>query len=170
MIKVKLSDEEEAYAEQIGALRNQAFEDMNCGMDPLKRNGGKQGHILGFKCEIAASKALDTEAKENVFTKEDWYNKCQIFDLTNNVEIRGTEYFTGRLIVKPEDKDKAPFVLVIRNPASNEYLVRGWMYGFEAKQDKFLLTTKNGASLFFVPQGNLRPISELKQKIQEGSL
>ena len=163
MIKIRLTEDEERYAEDIGKRRNKAFDDTGSGLDPIKGTGGERGHILGFKCEVAAAKALNTEAPENVFTKEQFYNRRQIYDLTNNIEVRGTEYFTGKLIIRPEDKDKAPFVLVIRNPSNNEYTVCGWIYGHEGKQEKYVGAGQYGAKLFFVPQGNLRPIEDLKQ-------
>lgn len=167
-IVIKLSDEEELHAQHIGKHRNLAFETAGGGqMNTSKSmNGGERGHVLGFKCEIACAKALGLMPEDNVFDRESFAARRNIYDLGGQIEVRGTELLNGRLIVRPDDKDNAPYVLVIRNSKTREYVVAGWLFGYEAKNERYLSQTRQGQKMFFVPQDKLYSVDDLIYLIQ----
>ena len=66
-------------------------------------------------------------------------------------EVRHTERDQGRLILHPSDPDDVPFVLV--TGSRGDYVIRGWIYGAEGKQDMWWDDpTGKGRPAFFVPQ------------------
>lgn len=77
-----------------------------------------------------------------------------------NYQVRSTRYKTGRLLVNPKDDDDSVFILVIGIPP--DFKVRGWMFGYEAKQEKYWNTEDTREGAFLVPQSDLRSMEELK--------
>lgn len=70
-------------------------------------------------------------------------------------QVRTTARMNGSLIVHERDPDDAPFVLVTgRVP---RFVLRGWLYGREAKDSRWW-RTDTGRPAYFVPQSALRPI------------
>lgn len=86
-------------------------------------------------------------------------------DVGGLVEVRTVNKKGRRLIVHPEDRDWAPYVLVDASDAPNMLLI-GWMYGADAKnKDYWSDPTGMGRHAFFVPQDDLRYMDELKSLV-----
>lgn len=108
-----------------------------------------ENSIEGALAEMAFARAM------NLY----WDGK--LYDLTKGDvgfwEIRQTKHLEGKLRIKPSDNSDAPFVLVTGE--CGHYFVRGWIYGFEGKQDKYWQDiAKQNRFSFWVPQSDLRPI------------
>ena len=81
------------------------------------------------------------------------------------IEVRGTEYPDGRLIVHgdDDDPDDSIFVLVIAN--GPVMTLPGWMKGRVAKQQQWWSDpTGENRPAFFVPQGALWDMDELPKR------
>jgi hypothetical protein len=63
------------------------------------------------------------------------------------------------LIVRRDDRDDDVFVLVTGGP--HDFEVRGWMFGRDAKANKFKANYGNYGEAYFVPSRELRPVEEL---------
>jgi len=64
------------------------------------------------------------------------------------------------LIVHPEDKEEDIFILV--TGLLPNYVLRGWLYGYEARQEEYWDDPAGGRPAFFVPQADLRDIRSLE--------
>lgn len=71
--------------------------------------------------------------------------------------VRTTKLAPPKLIIRPDDCDDEPFVLVVprKLPA---FEVVGWILGIEAKQAKYLAAPNGRPAAWFVPPEALRPI------------
>jgi hypothetical protein len=74
-------------------------------------------------------------------------------DVGDIVEVRSTDLENGRLIVKPNDKDDAPFVLILADMEGLRFYFAGWMLGRAAKE--WPTEYRYGHSAHYVPQSAL---------------
>jgi hypothetical protein len=81
-------------------------------------------------------------------------------DVGAHVQVRQTTRANGRLIVHDSDRDDQPFVLV-RGCLPNLEMV-GWIMGHAAKQ-RPMEDPKGGRPAYFVPDGELRAMDELRR-------
>ncbi len=78
-------------------------------------------------------------------------------DDVGRLQVRSTANHTGRLIIHEKDRDDRAFILVTGTAPT--LVLRGWMWGKEAKQQCYWADpTAGGRPAFFVPQCDLRPI------------
>lgn len=78
------------------------------------------------------------------------------------VQVRTTLHKNGCLIVNKGDNDYHHFVLVTgEGVVGRVWHVRGWMSGFDAKQDEFWTAKQPGRFSYFVPQSRLNPMEAL---------
>jgi hypothetical protein len=73
-----------------------------------------------------------------------------------DVEARSTKHENGRLIIYDADKDYLKYYLL--TGAEGKYTVRGWMYGKDAKQEKYLDSPTGRKAAYFVPQSDLHMV------------
>jgi hypothetical protein len=74
-----------------------------------------------------------------------------------HLEVRTTRWRNGRLILHPEDQDKALFLLVVGEPPT--FRLVGWIWARDGKRDDYWEEGKSGqADAFFVPQQEGRRI------------
>jgi len=73
-----------------------------------------------------------------------------------DVEARSTKHENGRLIIHDADKDDLKYYLLTGE--EGKYIVRGWMYGKDAKQEKYLDSPAGRKPAYFVPQADLNDI------------
>tara|TARA_R110000764_G_scaffold94275_1_gene178036 strand:- start:43 stop:558 length:516 start_codon:yes stop_codon:yes gene_type:complete len=72
-------------------------------------------------------------------------------------QVRTTAWKTGSLIVNKKDHDSHKFMLITgNNTVGFDWTVRGWLYGHEAKKDKYWVDKQTGRFAYFVPQSDLR--------------
>lgn len=151
---VKLSIPELYTAANIGVLRQ--IESVRKGLPDKHGFDGMNGwsvHIDGAAGEIAVAKCLGTY----------WGGSCNTFKTEGDVgklevRTRSKDYYD--LIVRDDDRDDSIFVLVI-HPTGREYTVVGWITGRDAKQNKWRKDYGGRPPAYFVPQSELRDISEL---------
>lgn len=168
-IVIKLTEEQEKYAEKIGRDRQRNAELRGANATNILPSA-LQIHIWGAKAEYAASLYLNTKVSTNLYTIDQYHNPSykdsRGTDLHNGVEVRSTSYPYGELVVRKKDWDFVPYLLVFRK--SPVYTLIGWCYGYEAKQSKYWKDVGNyGRPAWFVPQDDLHPVRTLKQTLEE---
>jgi hypothetical protein len=117
--------------------------------------------IRGAHCEYAASLILNRYWRPSV-------GEINNPDVGGIVEVRSTIRETGRLIVKPDDEDDAPFVLIVANMERLRFRFAGWMFGRDAKA--WPLLTEFGDPAHFVEQSALMSRSELLAWLREAEM
>jgi hypothetical protein len=136
----------------VGAIRHfestQKGHRPNHGFDP--ENSALSIHIEGACGEIAVAKSRNMYFSGSVGTFKG-------ADLGKLVQVRTRSRHEFDLIVRSDDADTHAFVLV--TGVAPRYCVRGWIYGHEAKLDKYLRCYGNRPAAYFVPQSDLRSIS-----------
>ena len=104
--------------------------------------------------EMAVAKALGLYWDSSV-------NTFKEADIKPDIQVRHTEKDNGNLIVRPKDSNHEKYVLVTGK--WGKYNIHGWIYGKDAKVDKFLFKGYNNMpDAWFVPQNKLNNINELK--------
>ena len=77
-------------------------------------------------------------------------------DVGTKFEVRATRRDDGCLIVRENDPEDRVYILV--TGTAPEVVIRGWVWGREAKQPQFLKNPSGYRPAWFVPQGNLRKL------------
>ncbi len=115
---------------------------------------------VGACGEIAVAKHLDGWFVPGVNT----FHK--VADCMKNIEVRSTTIATGCLIVRDNDDNGRKYILAI--VASPSVKLIGWMYGKNAKVDKFKRDPGSRRQAWFVPQDQLYSMNEfLKDATEE---
>lgn len=157
MRRVKLNKGEMRWAAQIGVERNvEAMFDGRRHRAGMDDGEGWKNHCDGAAGELAFCKAFGLA----------WDGTVNTFKLCGDVgqveirtaRIKTQDRFLPRLIIRPEDKDDSPYVLVwMRHP--NVFDVVGWAYGRECKRQEFARDfNERGYPAYFVSRGSLRDI------------
>ena len=163
MIEVTLTEEDERLADDAAQKRNQS----------QRQAGRKDGKVVedsigidrqGARAELAISKAFDIPWDGKFFDIERWFNWRNEGHDVSGLEVRSTHHPRGALILHPKDKDYSPFLLVLTHKRPT-YVIAGWCYGYEGKQQKWWRDVGYGRPCFYAPQQYLRDIEELKEKI-----
>jgi hypothetical protein len=111
--------------------------------------------IEGAAAEYAAAKGLGVY----------WSPKVDTFKAGDlgPVQIRLGLEDRYSLIIRPNDHDDDPFLLVVgRIPA---FRLVGWVYGRDGKQDLYWKAPNGRPGAWFLPQSALRPIEELRSML-----
>jgi len=152
-IKVTLSKHEWFMAAMDGVARRVATVDRpdKHGTNPLNR---WQVDCDGACGEKVVSKWMNVYHSGNL-------NTYGLPDVAGH-GVRTTALAKGSLIIRPDDADERPFILVLSHLAPVFYLC-GWLYGYEAKQQSAWWTDGgNGRDpAWFAPQEALHPMNEL---------
>ena len=119
-----------------------------------EKEGSEELDIVSTRGEMAVAKGLNLYWSGSV-------GDYGATDVGGIVEVRTRTKDWHALIVHPQDKDEAPYVLVDASQTPVFRLV-GWVYGKEGKQQKFWSdpSGKNRPA-FFIDQVHLRPMDEL---------
>lgn len=102
---------------------------------------------VGAACEIAFAKWTGTYPGLTV----DTFKAPDVAGM----QVRGTRYTTGKLIVRGDDKDSDVFVLVICGEKGFE--IKGWVTGGKAKQIGEQKAPNGDALCWMVPANKLYP-------------
>ena len=79
-------------------------------------------------------------------------------DVGDDIEVRSTVHLNGALIVRDNDDPARRYVLVVCDPMKG-FVIRGWVYGHEAKQPEWLKSDEGRPSHWY--RGPLRPFEGL---------
>jgi len=117
---------------------------------------GWSENVDGAAAELAVAKLLGVpwSASVNTFNEEP--------DILPDIQVRYGSGPNYRLLVRQKDKDEERFVLVLPCVPLFCYNVKGWLYGAECKQAKWLKDVHNGRPpMYLPPRSALRPMAEL---------
>jgi hypothetical protein len=110
--------------------------------------------ICGACCEFAAAVILNLYWRPQVGRRG--------IDVGGLVEVRSTNLKGGRLIIKPDDH--GPHIL-IRQLSERDYDAPGWLDAAKAKGGRYPLDATHGEACWFVPQGDLDAVAELRRMV-----
>lgn len=124
-------------------------------LNRVDTNGGHPSianHVDGARAELAFARMLGADLGE-------WtsYTNGQLDALPEDVagwEVRTTRYPHGHLIIHPTDAPGRPFALVLSD--GRTYRAAGWIFGIEARRDKWWRSLQPGRPAWCVPQSALR--------------
>lgn len=112
-----------------------------------------QEETVGCCAELAMGKLVDRYFIPTVGTFHD------VADYLKDLEIRATAREDGRLIVRDNDHPQRRYVFA--TVTGQAVTFHGWLYGHEAKQDRWLTNPNGYRQAWFVPQRELHPIDSL---------
>lgn len=164
-VRFKFTKKEIAESEQEGRER--------CERAKRKRLRGRSGgpdggtdlriDILGSAGEMAVASFLGK--KEGLFSIRSAIRDS--IDIPPDIDVKTGAKHSYRLIVHLDDKPTKKFVLVtIEGLEDGRYdtIIHGWILGKDAMQRKYVCEPVPGRRGYFVPQKDLRPISELRDE------
>jgi hypothetical protein len=115
-------------------------------------------HVTGAASEIAVAKALN-RYWSNPFSDAPELSKTAA-DVGERIQVRGTKYQNGSLLLHPQDVDDHWFVLVVGElPNLN---VVGGILGKDGKQQRWWQERVKGRPCYFVPQHALVSTEDLR--------
>ena len=76
-----------------------------------------------------------------------------------HMEVRTRSKHHYDLIIHPDDKDEAKYILV--TGINGSYQIHGWIYGKEGKQQKYWSDPAKGRPAYFVPKTELRSLETI---------
>lgn len=146
--EISLTPAELACASTVAALRHYSAT-LRGARDGhgLKRQLDASCHYDGACAEVAAAKALGIYWPASV-------NSYKDADLAPDWQVRGRSRHDYELIVRPDDADEHRYVLV--TGVAPKLVVRGWMWGREAKREEWLKGHGGRPAAYFVPTEVLR--------------
>lgn len=156
MSRIALTDEEMLSCVTAGASRTiNALSRGRRGAHGFNRDFERwQIDIEGVMTEMAAAKALGLTYTPTVGRLD-----SDEGDIGPGLQVRGTKYATGSLLVHDSDHDSHRFILV--TGIYGVYDIRGWIYASEGKKPElWKVYKKRGA--FWVAQELLRPLNTLE--------
>jgi len=119
-------------------------------------DSGWGSDVEGALSEMAFCKATGVYWEPTV-------NTFKAPDVGDLIQIRGTSYQEGRLIVRSGDDGQHIFVLV--TIYRDQFRVVGWMFGHEAKKSHYIHNPNSrGADCYMVPQNDLHEIGTLPEE------
>lgn len=150
MINIELTMTEIMQAAQVGIMRRmQRLRSKIPLSHGLKEGTEWQLFIDGALSECALAKYL------NVY----WAGCGEINGLdVADVEVRSTKYHNGMMIMHKSDKDDVKYYLL--TGSEGKYIIRGWIYGREGKQDKYWTVKTDRPPAYWIPQNVLHDMSE----------
>ena len=128
-----------------------------------EKDGSEELDIVSTRGEMAVAKALNLYWSGSV-------GDYGAVDVGGLVEVRTRTKSWHSLIIHPEDKDWAPYVLV-DSSATPSFRLVGWVFGREGKKEEYWSDpAKTGRHAYFVDQERLNPMSKLLNILKDGSL
>lgn len=147
---VRLTSMEMLIATSLGTARHMQSVTRTTARGQAKETS-LDSHIVGAMGEMAAAKAMGIYPGFTV-------NNFDGPDMGKDIQIRACR--EGRLIVTDSDKSNQKFVLVTGH--APDLNVVGWIWGGDAKNEKWLFDPRNGRPpAFFIPGEELYPIETL---------
>jgi hypothetical protein len=118
---------------------------------------GWGAHIEGALAEMATAKAINHywDAPVNTF-------KDPSRGDVGPYEVRRRSRQDWDVLIRPHDADAKVHIAVFGS--APHFRVAGWVFGHEAKQDKWLKPYGGRTSAWFMPQGELRDLETLPRR------
>lgn len=148
MIRITLTTAEIQIASMVGIQRQ--IEDIK--WENHEKMGEKkelawQRHIEGALSECALAKYF------GVYWSKRPYNEPDVGD----VDVRVTHWMSGNLRMDKKDKDDKKYYLL--TGLNGDYIIRGWLYGKDGKQDKYWGTKDpDRPPCYWIPQSDLNHV------------
>lgn len=151
MIEVELTHWEVAIGGFVGVLRQS--ESMRRKLKDKKgvENPFQIG-VEGACAELAVAKALNRHFPCGI-------NTFKGPDIGDNLQVRSRSRPDGELIVRPDDNEDHLYILVTGQ--APKYTVWGYLQGKDAKRDDWVKNPYGRGAAWFVPQSELKPITDL---------
>jgi hypothetical protein len=150
---VSLTGDEVRWAVDVGAERN--MRSWERGGENQHGLDSQEGMDLSYAVEGACAelayaiwRGVPWEAHVDTFKKPD----------VDGYQVRRAPRHHWRLIVRHDDNPKEPFVLV--TGGSPEFWIRGWLWGYEARQEEYLFAPNDRPEAWFAPIPDLRVFEE----------
>ena len=145
--RVTLSEEEMAFARDIGLKRRAESRRMGLKETLPENDNGELHDICGAMAEYAYC----------IYRGRPWVAGINTFkgpDCGESTQVRWTWRLDGSLIVRPGDNPGHVYVLVTGSPPT--FNIVGWIHGKDAMKDEFWRPDPLPAA-WFVPQDRLTP-------------
>lgn len=157
MVRVALTTDEMIRFGALGVARcSHALEKRRVGAHGFDRNHERwQIDVEGVLAEAAAAKALGLLYEPVVGDLDTLFG-----DIAEGLQVRGTKYNTGSLLVHDKDVDDHRAILV--TGIYGVYDIRGWIFIREGKRRDLWKEYKNRGA-YWVPQDRLRPMDTLER-------
>jgi hypothetical protein len=151
-MEVELEWHEYAMAAEIGKLRRLTAVRRSSENSHGATNLSWTEDIEGAAAELVVAKCLGIYWNGGI----DTFKKP---DLGKDIQVRWTPLHSNSLIVREADPDSNIYILV--TGTTPKFVVRGYLYGSEAKNKAWERSPNGRAPAYFVPANHLRPILEL---------
>lgn len=142
---IHLSPNDITHAEWLARTRMDASTGMNHDKYGKKKYNQIHYDRLGAYGECAVAKFLNKPLPVHV-------NNFHGPDIEPDIQVRAVDDDGLKLIIRPNDGDHWKFVSALVQPPYVE--LRGWLYGWAAKQQEFWVKRDPGA--WFIPASKLR--------------
>lgn len=119
--------------------------------------------LQGTIGELAVAKFLNLPINE-LPTFSNWQDNFSLAKRGNDVgkvEVRATRHQNGKLIVNKIDFGICPFVLAILYPDNKRVRLAGWIFGYEAKKEKYYNNFPIKGNRWYVGQEDLHHMDKL---------
>jgi len=156
-LKIRLTDLEIQHADQVALEVIRKADAKGCRNFTVPKDREKT-HKMGCRAELAFAKLLGLKWNDFCFETRKQGD-------VGGVEVRCTDYPTGRLLICPRDLDSRPYMLV-RAHRRPEYKFIGWMYGKDGKRSEWERDKGHAiSSVYFIPNEALRDPYELFERL-----
>ena len=150
--EVWLSDEDCRTADHVGMSRFRAS--MNAGRNAGRNQSRsdearKTDDCMGARAELAVALHLGIPYEGTVNT---FHRKPDV----GGFEVRSTRLQDGKLLVRPNDHDERPFIMVTTH--GRRMVLRGWAFGRAAKRHEWWRKWNDKPGVWAMPQTALRPV------------
>lgn len=157
-IVVRLSPTNIALAAEVGLAR--FTESRAAGRNPHMSQAGRSDaerirhETLGCMAEAAVAQHIGIPFPATV-------NTFHTIPDVGPFEVRSTDRPNGRLIVRDNDHEDRPYVLVTGDGITPVLRLVGWLYGWEARDGRWLRNPHGRRPCWMVPQHALHPVPPL---------
>jgi len=157
LITVTLAPTVAALAVKVGAMRMRSSG--NTGRNPHRSQAGRtdderlRHEALGCMAEAAVAAHLGIPYDGSV-------NRFHGAPDVGPFEVRATDRPDGRLILRDNDHDDRPYVLCTGDGVRPVIVLRGWLWGWEGKADRWASNPHGRRPCWMVPQAHLHPVPD----------
>ncbi len=154
-MNVRLSTDELYVAAITGAHRH--ITTIGKGSDRPERRGSKPNTPWEADIEAAAAELVVARTAGMYPTAIIFDGHVAKADVGENIHVRWTLEHDRCLIVRPGKDPEDGFFFLVTGQAP-DYVIRGWITGRDARQDRFVRDPGGVAPAWFVPQSELKPL------------